>query len=95
MFIIVGFHMLTLIKLLAYFSIISYPTFSSTYRYNKLYWYIPEAVLLSVVYIYFGKVKIKVIIEKYSANDNFYSIGNILLFLLLIVIPVLIIIKIR
>lgn len=94
-FIIIGLHFFTIIKVLDNFGIISYPTFSSTYLYNKLYWYIPCAVILGVVYLYFNKVKTKAIIEKYSANDNFYSIGNILLFLLQILIPILIIVKIK
>lgn len=93
-FVIVGFHLLTVIKLLDHFGILSYPTFSSTYLYNKLYWYIPCALLLVIVFLYFNKARTKKLIEMYSAKDNFYSIGNIFLFVLFVILPVLAIISI-
>lgn len=90
-FVIVGLHLLTIIRLLDYFGIVSYPSFNSAYLYNKLFWYIPGAVILGGVYIYFGKVKTKSIIDRYSAKDNFFTFQHILFFLLQILIPIIVI----
>lgn len=94
--IIISLHILSIAILLSYFDVIGeIPVFSKTYLYNKLYWYAPVLLLIGIVFMYFTKSKVKSILEKYSARENFYSFGNILLFLSLILIPVLIIVKIK
>jgi len=94
--IVLCLHLISLANILKFFGLIDgIPIFSDIYLFNKLYWYPFIIIIIGLILLNFNKVKTKAIIEKYSANDNFYSIGNILLFLLLIVIPVLIIIKIK
>lgn len=94
-FLLAGLHLMTIIEILVYFKLIKMPVFSSTYLYNKLSWYIPWAVVLGIIYMYFGKKKTKTIIEKYSSKENFYSLANNTLFLLIIGIPVLIIVLLK
>lgn len=93
-FIIIGLHIISILKIFAYFGIIEgLPVFSNAYLINKLYWFIPLVMVLGIVNLYFGKEKTKAIISKYSSKENFYSFGNILLFLLLIIVPALLIAK--
>ena len=94
--IIISLHILSIAILLSHFNIIGeIPVFSKTYLYNKLYWYPSVLLLTGIVFMYFTKSRVKSILEKYSVNENFYSFGNIILFLLMIVIPALIIAKFK
>lgn len=94
--IIISLHILSIAILLSNFNIIGeIPVFSKTYLYNKLYWYPPVLLLIGIVFMYFTKSRVKSILEKYSVKENFYSFGNIILFLLMIVIPALIIAKFK
>jgi hypothetical protein len=94
--IIISLHILSIAILLSYFDVIAeIPVFSKTYLYNKLYWYAPVLLLIGIVFMYFTKSKVKSILEKYSARENFYSFGNIILFLLMIVVPSLVIAKFK
>lgn len=94
--IIISLHILSIAILLSYFNVIGkIPVFSKTYLYNKLYWYIPVLLLIGIVFLYFNKSKVKSILEKYSAKEDFYSFGNIMFFLLMIVVPSLVIAKFK
>lgn len=94
--IIIFLHILSIVILLSYFNVMGkIPVFSKTYLYNKLYWYVPVLLLIGIVYLYFNKTKVRSILEKYSAKDEFYSFGNIILFLLMIAAPILVIAKFK
>jgi hypothetical protein len=76
------------VKLFVHLGIISnIPRFSDIYLYNKLYWYIPSAIVLGAVYLYFSSDRRKVIIKKYDEQEDFYSFGTIMLFILLLALP--------
>jgi len=92
-FIIIALHIISFLSILAHFNLFSFPRFSNTYLYNKLYWYIPGAIILGCIFVFFGKERTKAIIQKYMEKENFYSAGNILFFLLQILIPALAIAK--
>ncbi len=88
---LVCLQLISIADILKYFGLIDgLPVFSDVYLYNKLSWYPFIFVVVGLVLLYFGKKRTKVIIEKYSAKDNFFSIGNILLFLLLFIVPIVI-----
>lgn len=91
MAVIVVLHLVTIAKILVYLKVINgIPIFSSTYLHNKLYWYIPILLLFGIIFFLFDKSKTKEVIDKYS-KTNFYSIGNVFLFLLFIIIPIILI----
>lgn len=90
-FLIIVLHLATVMKVLDYFGVMDFPNFSDTYLYNKLYYYIPLAVVLGIVWLFYGKSRKKSIIQKYSSRDVFYSFGNILLFVLHFAIPITIV----
>jgi uncharacterized membrane protein len=92
-FLIIALHIIAFLSVLVHFNLFSFPRFSNTYLYNKLYWYIPGALVLVPIYLYFSKRKTKNILQKYSEKEDFYSAVNILFFLLLIIIPALAIAK--
>jgi hypothetical protein len=89
-FIIIGLHIISILQVLHHFGLFSFPRFSRIYLYNKLYWCIPCSVVLAFVFLYYDKAKTKAIIEKYSADEDIYSMGSFLLFLSMILVPVLI-----
>jgi len=94
--IIVFLHVLSVVFLLSHFNIIGkIPVFSNTYLYNKLYWFVPSLVFIGIIFLYFTKRKVKSILEKYSAKEDFYSFGSIIFFLLMIVVPSLVIAKFK
>jgi hypothetical protein len=94
--IIICLHILTMAVILSYFGIIGkIPVFSKTYLYNKLAWYPFIAVLLALVFLYFNKARVNSIKSKYGAKEDFYTFGNIILFILLIAIPSLLIAKFK
>ena len=93
-FLIVGLHIVAVLKICAHFNNIEgMPVFSGTYLHNKLYWFLPLGVVLGIVYLYFNKSKTKRIIEKYSAKEDFFSLANIALFLIVIIVPALVVAK--
>ncbi len=93
-FLVIGLHIIALLKILAHFNVIEgLPIFSDTYLHNKLYWFLPLGVILGIVYLYFNKRKAKRVIDKYSSKENFYSLGNVTLFIFLIVVPAIVIAK--
>ena len=94
--IIIFLHVLSIAILLSHFHVIGkLPVFSETYLYNKLYWYLPSLLFIGIVFMFFTKSKVKSIVEKYSGKEDFFSFGNIILFLLMILVPALVIAKFK
>ena len=94
-FIIVGLHLIAFVKILKYFNISGdLPVFSSIYLYNKLYWYIPGAIILAIMLFYFNKRRVKEII-KHRDVERFFSLKNIFFFLLTLILPILVIAYLR
>jgi len=53
-FIIVGLHIITIWKVLAYFDIVGkIPVFSKVYLYNKYIWFLPLSIVMALVFVYF------------------------------------------
>ena len=89
-FIVVGLHLVAFSKILKYLNVMGdLPVFSKVYLYNKLYWYIPCAVIFIIMLLYFNKVRVKEII-KHRDVERFFSLKNILFFLLILILPILV-----
>ena len=90
-FILIALYFLAAIKFLFHFGLIgSYPRFGDIYLYNKLYWYIPGAIVLGAVYLYFSSDRRKAIIDEYDSFEDFYTFGTVMLFLFVLLLPIFI-----
>lgn len=90
-FIVMSLHILAVLKLMVYFTIIdNFPVFSSSYLYNKLSWYPFLMVPLILVIVYFNKKRTTQIITQRSQEKPFFTIRNILTFSLTLAIPIVI-----
>lgn len=88
-FIVINLYLLAILKLFLKLGFVrSYPTFHNTYLYNKLYWYIPAAIVLCIVYSYFSNSRRGLIIKKFEEKNDFYSMGAVFLFVLIVSVPI-------
>ncbi len=87
--VLIGLHLMGVGAILVYLNVIdSFPRFSDSSFYNKLYLYIPSLVLVGLVFMYFTKERAKRIIEKYEQRDQAISFLNVLFFLVLLAVPI-------
>lgn len=94
--IILLLHILAVVTVLGYYEIIPrMPVFSKTYFYNKMAYFIPMLIYIGFVFLLFPKRRVSAIIDKYSKKEDFFTFGNILLFLLMFIVPSLVIAKFK
>lgn len=91
--IIVCLYLIAGMDILVHFKALSkFPSFSDTYLYNKLYWYIPIFIVIGAVAIAFPSRKWKETIVLFDRHEDFYSFGRIMMLALAIALPIILII---
>ena len=90
-FIILGFHILTIYKIMVYFRLIgNILLFSPIYVHNKLYLSLLGLPIMIMVLLYFSKRRTETIIETKTSAGPFFTFKNISFFILIIFIPAII-----